>query len=1528
MQAATGLYDPRHEHDACGLGIVANIDGRSEHGIVSDALSLLRNLEHRGAVGGDSKTGDGAGLLCRIPDAFFRAEFGGVLEGIGPLEAAEDPGPDEDKVDSLGGLPYGLGMFFLPREAASLKVALSLVEYVAGREGFEVLGWREVPVRPEVLGQVAATSMPVIRQAAFLRRAGVEALVQGEELERDLYILRRCIEREARNAGFGLDALSIPSLSSRTLVYKGMFVASQFQAFYPDLDQDAFSSPFAVVHQRYSTNTFPSWPLAQPFRMISHNGEINTLRKNMHTMRARETTLQSHLFGAGIAKLFPIIEEAGSDSAMFDNVYELLVRAGRSPEEAFMMMVPEPFGPDYHISADKRAFYEYHSAIMESWDGPAAMTFTDGIRVGAALDRNGLRPFRYAVTRGGRFVGASETGALELPEAEVLERGKLEPGKMILLDLGARRLIKDNELKSRVSRGRPYRRWLEKNQIELRGLFSPGEKGRGSDPGPSLLAFFGFGAEGLSVLKPMVLDGKEAMASMGSRRPLAILSRSREPLYSYFRQLFAQVTNPPIDPYRESLVMTLVSYIGRERNLLEEGPEHARQLKLSHPILTNTDLRRLREAELADFRICTVSTVFSVAAEPGDGVPAPGSRLKAALERLRTAAELKVDEGYSLIILSDRGVDSGHVSIPALLALSAVNRRLVEAKKRHMVGLVVETGGARDVHQIATLIGYGASAVNPWLVFEALPSVLPGLRGPRSLGIEEAEDNYLEAIERGLLKIMSKMGISTIASWRGAGLFEALGLSRAFVDEYFPGTASPLGGLGIGELESTVLERHAAAFGLFAADEKAGEPDPMSPAAGSAQAPWPRGAAALLRKAVTEGDESAYRAYSGAMREMDRPRYAIRDLFSLAPQAGLALEEVEAPQAIVARLSVAAMSCGALGPEAHEALAEGANSVGAWSCSGEGGEDEARQARDGGRSSSASRQIASGRFGVDLAYLCGAQELQIKVAQGAKPGEGGQLPGSKVDAYIARLRKSSPGVSLVSPPPHHDIYSIEDLSELIHDLRSVNPRARIAVKLAAQAGIGAVAAGVAKAGADCVVISSGDGGTGAAALSSIDHVGGPWELALPEVRQVLGMNGLKDRVVVQVDGRLRHGEDVVVAAILGAEEFAFGTAALLALGCVACGQCDKDLCPAGIATQKPELRARFAGEARHLGAFLGFVAEEVREILARLGLHSLEEAFGRLDLLDLKGRSRGGDEGLLDFARVKEALALARGARKDGAKALKPGLASFRRGLSPTAMPVLDARLVDLISGKDRPGEAFRIRNCDRSTGAALSGYIQGLSLAGEGQSLGGLPDGRGGILINFEGAAGQSFGAFLAPGISFMLRGEANDYLGKGLSGGRLILRPREASRYSPEWNVIAGNVGLFGATAGEAFICGRVGERFAVRNAGVRAVVEGAGDHACEYMTGGRVVVLGSTGVNFGAGMTGGVAYVLDEDQLFDTRCSAEGLCLDSLAAEEDRAELRALLEDHLHWTGSPRASLVLGAWEEYAPLFVRVSATGRSA
>lgn len=1545
---SSGLYSPSDEHDACGLGILAELTQNASHQLILDALTMLKNLEHRGATGGDGKSGDGAGILCQIPDAFFRREMGldAYVDATQREISAEAPSIQTPSSQPLHELPYGIGMFFLPPQPIRYIEAKRMIEKIAGERKFQIIAWRDVPVRPQVLGERAQRSMPRICQAALIPAANQSAATASNQManmEFDLFLLRKHIEAAAKECGYSIEDFYIPSLSCRTIVYKGMFVASQFANFYPDLDDPAFASRFAIVHQRYSTNTFPSWPLAQPFRMIAHNGEINTLKKNMNSMRARQATMASEKLGSDFFQKFPAFEEKGSDSSIFDNIFELLALSGREPEQVFMMMVQEPISEAYHHSIDKKAFYEYFAALLETWDGPAAMSFTEGIRIGAASDRNGLRPFRYTLFDDGFFLGSSETGVLQgkgtLNDRRAVSKGILKPGEMLVADLAEGRLISDSELKLKFARKASYRRWLSENQLELRGLFTAPEIRTTTINLARNARYFGFNRGCISALKPMILQKQEAVSAMGTKKPPAILSHRIEPLSSYFKQRFAQVTNPPIDPLRETLVMSLENYIGTQHNLLEEGPQHCHQLRLQRPILSNDDMEKLKHAAIPDFKVSFVSILVpcqqEVHAASENGAPEPPAlgALEHEVRRICKEAEQRIDEGANLIILSDRGVDETHASVPALLALSAVHTSLVQARKRHRAGLILETGDARSVHDIALFLAFGASGVNPWIVFELLFDLKKMWNTELDTG--SMADNFIEAADKGILKIMSKSGISTISSYRGSRLVEAVGLSDSLVETWFKGVESKLGGIGIKELEEDMRIRHKQFLELptaIAINE-------VLNIAEAEQQPWPPQAAASLFEAVKTGNQQAWRRYVDLMENPDSQVFAFRDTFSFRIGRPIPLELVQPASEIVQRFSIAAMSLGAISPEAHEALTAGANSIGAWSNSGEGGEDFSRaRYRDRGMDSrTASRQIASARFGVTAHYAATAAELQIKIAQGAKPGEGGQLPGTKVNSYIAALRHAKPGQTLISPPPHHDIYSIEDLSQLIHDLRCVNPFARIAVKLAAQSGTGTVAAGVAKAGADCIIVSSGDGGTGAAPLSSLDHAGNYWETSLPEIRQVLAMNGFDISVVVQVDGRLRTARDIIIAAILGAREFAFGTAAMITMGCIACGQCNLGSCPVGIATQDESRRAHFKGEPEYLARFFRFLAEDVRELLARLEVRTLDELGGRHDLLVFPDQMSQKEKciklgsntkaALVDFSKIREALEIARrypmmdSLDSDSAEAPalplpEAGLRNFKpekRGGS--AIPEIEAALLpDIISAITRHtsfSATIHLSNADRSIGAGLSGELarRGLQLSADS------------VQLTCRGVAGQSFGAFLVHGITLRMEGEVNDYVGKSLSGGRIIVKPAPEAEFEPENNVIAGNVCLYGATEGEAFFNGRAGERFCVRNSGALAVVEGVGNHACEYMTDGTVVILGPTGVNFGAGMTGGTAFVLDEDRLFDTRCNLADIDVKPVTKNEDSARLRQILTTHVEYTGSPKAQRILEGWDQFVHMFVKV-------
>jgi glutamate synthase (NADPH/NADH) large chain len=1477
-----GLYDPANEHDSCGVGFVARLDAEPHHHVVEDAVKILVNIEHRGAVGGDKATGDGAGLLLQVPDAFFRKTI---------LSVNGTPLPEAGA--------YAVGMIFLPADATLAAHCVAAVEAAAREEGAEVLFWRDVPTSGAHLGELARSTQPAVRQI-FLGRSGVAA----DAFERKLYVIRRRIEKDVASwADADVSPFYISSLSSRTIVYKGMLRGTQLLAFYPDLGDAAFASAFAVVHQRYSTNTFPTWNLAQPMRMLGHNGEINTLRGNVTHMRAREADLESDALGADLPKILPVVVEGGSDSAVFDNVLELLVMAGRSLPHAAMMMVPEAWGPKFHMSDDKRAFYEYHAAIMEPWDGPAALVFTDGRYIGATLDRNGLRPCRYTVTRDGYVVLASETGVLEFAPERILRRGRLQPGKMLLVDLAQNRIVPDNEIKAKISRQKPYRRWVKDNRIELRGLFTPAEI-TAEDP-QVLLArqqAFGYSEEELKmVVGPMASRGQEAVGSMGNDAALAILSDRPQLLPAYFKQLFAQVTNPPIDPLREELVMSLMNFVGLERNLLAETPEHVRRLKLPHPILAPEDMMRLRKGRKPDIVARDIDILMPPCAD--------GPALEQALVAVFAKAERAIAEGATLLVLTDTRMDKNQAAIPVLLASAGLHHYLIQRGLRTRVGLVVESGEVREVMHFALLVGYGANAICPHVALATVRSLAEERLLEQPLSAEDATDNYITAVKKGLLKTFSRMGISTIRSYFGAQIFEAVGLANDVVDQYFCGTASRVSGIGLSEIAAEACALHRRGF------PPEGAPAPLLDVggqyhvrAGGENHLWSPEAIYTLQHAVRTDDYKAFKRYAAIINDRSRSRVTLRSLLNFKAGAPVPREEVEPVEAIVRRFVSSAMSFGSLSKKAHEAIAIAANRLGAKSNCGEGGEDPARYLPlpSGDSMRSAVKQIASGRFGVTTEYCINCDELQIKMAQGAKPGEGGQLPGHKVSAEIAYVRHTTPGVTLISPPPHHDIYSIEDLAQLIYDLKSVNPRARVSVKLVSEIGVGTIAAGVAKGKADMVLIAGHDGGTGASPLTSIKHAGLPWELGLAETQQTLVANRLRDRIRVQTDGQLKTARDVAIAALLGAEEFGFGTTVLVTLGCIMMRKCHLNTCPVGVATQDPELRNHFTGKPEHVERFFRFIAEELREIMAELGFRTIDEMIGRVDMLDVAPAIDHWKAKGLDFS------ALLAPAPTDGKSALR-----CTRGQDHELEARLDWELMKRVGPALERGEPvlveMPIRNIHRAVAATVSGEI----VRRYGPK--GLPDGT--IQLSFKGSAGQSLGAFLAPGVAIRVEGDANDYVGKSMSGGRIIVVPPAQAHFQPHENVIVGNTVLYGATAGEVFISGIAGERFAVRNSGATAVVEGVGDHGCEYMTGGIVVVLGATGYNFAAGMSGGVAYVYDENELFGTRCNFDMVDLETVWTKEDLATLRGLIERHHQYTDSPRAAMLLADWEAHRPLFVKV-------
>jgi len=1478
-----GLYESRREHDGCGIGAVVNISGRREHSIIGYGKQILINLHHRGATGADETTGDGAGILFQIPHEFFFAEAQKLGFSL--------PAPCQ----------YGAGMVFGPKNEKLRTECDKVLEDSIRHYSMKILGWRDVPFANNCLGDIALTAEPSIRQIFV---DGGE--LKNEALERRLYLARRRAERLVREK-FGDKGADfyITSLSCRTICYKGMFMAWQLFAYYLDLADERVNSAFAIVHQRYSTNTFPNWRLAQPFRCIAHNGEINTLSGNRNWMRARQTNMTSELFSENISDLFPVLTPEMSDSACFDSTLELLVRAGRSMPHAMMMMIPEAFGPKYHISTDKRAFYEYHSSIMEPWDGPAAMVFTDGRLIGGTLDRNGLRPCRYIVTTDGLAILASEAGVVELPPEKIRRKGRLRPGRMFLVDIVEGRIITDNEVKSRVARQKTYRRWLEENRIELRGLFdAPKLVKSNTETIAQRMRVFGYTREELKmILTPMAVNGQEPIGSMGNDTPLAVLSDKPKLLFNYFKQLFAQVTNPAIDPLREGLVMSLMTFTGRKRNILEETPQHCRQLKLPHPILTNEDIERLRSVNRDDFKVAAVSAVFN--ADSSD----PAESLQCSLHSLVDDAENAVKDGASLVIISDRNISQTMAPIPSLLATAAVHHGLLNRGLRGQAGLIVESGEPREVMHFCLLCGYGANAVNPYLAFEALDLLQQQGDLPEKMEPVQIADNYIAAIKKGILKTISKMGISTLRSYTAAQLFEAIGLNRPVIDEYFTGTSSRIGGIGLKKIALEAIARYKSAFeqrpaGALELDfggeyhfRHEGERHLWNPTTVS-----------KLQHAVMYDDADAYADYAAAVNEQSQNLCTLRGLFEFTEGRAVPIEEVEPAGEIVKRFCTGAMSHGSISKEAHECLAIAMNRIGAMSNTGEGGEDPSRYTPEdnGDNKNCAIKQIASGRFGVTINYLAHAKELQIKIAQGAKPGEGGQLPGHKVTDEIAKLRYSTPGVTLISPPPHHDIYSIEDLAQLIYDLKCSNPEAKVSVKLVAEVGVGTIAAGVAKGNADEVLISGHDGGTGASPLSSIKHTGCPWELGLAETQQVLVMNRLRSRIRIQVDGQIKTGRDVVVAGLLGAEQFGFGTAALVAIGCTLLRKCHEGTCAFGIATQDPELRKRFKGKPEYVRRFMFFVAEEVRRIMAQLGIRAFEDLIGRVERLQTTKAIDHYKAKGLDFSTIFHQP------RTDDKSKLRLSQAQPNKLEDHLDWQILK-KAEAAIEKKKKTKIEMPIRNINRTVGAILSNRI----ILKHGPK--GLPDGT--LEIVLCGSAGQSFGAFLAPGITLRLNGESNDYLGKGLSGGRIIVQTPAQSPFMAHENIIAGNTLLYGATSGEVFINGVAGERFAVRNSGATAVVEGLGDHGCEYMTGGLVVVLGQTGYNFAAGMSGGIAYVFDEAQLFDTLCNLDMVELQNVWRQKDKDLLYNLIQRHLKWTNSARARQILDAYADMVGKFVKV-------
>ncbi len=1486
--ARQGLYDPWYEHDSCGVGFVVDLKNRKSHDIVEKGIEVLLNLEHRGAVGSDENTGDGAGILMQVPHKFLEQEC------------------DKAKIKLPRFGEYGLGMVFLPANAMSRLQCEELFERVVREEGQQLLGWRDVPTDDSSIGPTAKACEPFIRQI-FIGRA---AELQDEmAFERKLYVIGKRVERAVKRSSIAeRDTFYIASLSYKTVVYKGMLMSGQVTTFYPDIVDPAVESALAMVHSRFSTNTFPNWARSHPYRYLSHNGEINTLRGNINWMHARESLFESELFGDDIKKVLPVIDDEGSDSAMFDNALELLTLAGRSLPHAMMMMIPEPWTGHETMSEEKRAFYEYHACLMEPWDGPASIAFTDGLRIGAVLDRNGLRPSRYYVTKDDLVVMASEVGVLDIPPERVLLKGRLQPGRMFLVDLEEGRIIADDELKHAIASEHDYPAWLEDNLVTLDRL---PEAPLQTEPDHSTVRLrqqaFGYTNEDLKILiAPMARDANEPVGSMGADTPLAALSQRPQPLYNYFHQLFAQVTNPAVDPIREELIMSADTTIGPEQNLLGPTPRSARQIHQKVPILENEELAKFQQLDGGPrsfgFKSITLPTTYDV--EEG------GSGLKRAMDELRRAASAAVAGGNDVIILSDRGIDHDHAAIPALLAVAGVHHHLIREGTRTQVGLLIETGEPREVHHYALLLGYGVAAINPYLAFETLGDMIREGLLP-DMEHEEAIKNYVKAVVKGVIKVISKMGISTIQSYRGAQIFEAIGLGEHFIDEFFTWTRSRVGGVGIDVIAEESRLRHRAAFPERSVNGRQlpsggqyqwradGEPHLFNPQT-----------VHKLQHACRTNDYDVFKEYSELVNDHSKQLCTLRGLMEL--KVGIEpvpIDEVEPVEEILKRFKTGAMSYGSISKEAHESLAIAMNRISGKSNTGEGGEDAARYVPDanGDSRNSAIKQVASGRFGVTSQYLVNAKELQIKIAQGAKPGEGGQLPGQKVYPWVAKVRFSTPGVGLISPPPHHDIYSIEDLAELIHDLKNANHHARISVKLVAEVGVGTIAAGVAKARADVVLISGFDGGTGASALTSIKHAGAPWELGLAETHQVLVLNDLRSRIAVETDGQLKTGRDVAVAALLGAEEFGFATAPLVALGCIMMRACHLDTCPVGIATQNPELRAKFTGDPAHTVSFMRFIAQEVREIMAQLGFRKLTEMVGRTDKIEMRKAADHWKARGIDLSQILYRPEVPEEIGRYCQIAQDHGLdkALDNTTLLELCKPALEKR--------ERVEATLPIRNVNRVVGTILGSEVT------RRHGANGLPEDT--IKLHFQGSAGQSFGAFIPQGMTFTLEGDSNDYIGKGLSGGKIIVYAPRASTFVPRENIVIGNVAFYGATSGEAYIRGMAGERFCVRNSGVHAVVEAVGDHGCEYMTGGRVVILGPTGRNFAAGMSGGIAYVLDDSGEFPRNCNQEMVRLCHLDDNDEIGLVHAMVRRHIEYTDSDLAKEVLARWDELVPKFVKV-------
>ena len=1480
-----GLYDPQFEHESCGVGFVANMKGVKSHEIVEQGLQILVNLEHRGACGFEENTGDGAGILIQMPDKFLRAVT------------------KEEHIELPPAGHYGVAMVFLPPDKQVRQKIEERFEQVVRAEGQKFLGWRTVPTDNSTLGETAKSEEPFVRMAFVGRNPAIK---DDLAFERKLYVIRHRLFNEVRYAGApGGSFFYIPSFSSRTIVFKGMLTTAQVAEFYPDLSDPRMESALALVHSRFSTNTFPSWDRAHPYRYVAHNGEINTLRGNVNWMHARESQFASPLFGEDMEQLKPIVHQDGSDSAMFDNCFEFLVLSGRPLAHAAVMMIPEPWANHTSMPKDLRDFYEYHASLMEPWDGPAAVAFTDGTQIGAVLDRNGLRPCRYYVTKDDLVVMASEVGVLDIEPERVAQKGRLQPGRIFLVDTKEGRIIADEEIKASLAKEHPYGEWLKDNLVKLEDLPAGKEPAHPDHDTVTTRQFaFGYTQEDLNlIIAPMAKTAVEPIGSMGNDAPLAALSDKPKLLYNYFKQLFAQVTNPPIDSIREEIVTSTITTLGSEGNLLEPTPQSCRQIQLTSPVITNEELEKLRALDRAGFKSITLPILYDVAG----GGPA----LEKALNELFKAADKAIADGVNILIISDRGISEDKAAIPALLAMSGLHHHLVANGKRTQVGLVLESGEPREVHHFALLTGYGAGAVNPYLVFESIEDIIrrQNLTG---IDVSKAIKHYVKAAVKGIVKTMSKMGISTIQSYRGAQIFEAVGLNSEVVDTYFKWTASRIEGIDLGGIAREVEERHRRAYpGRDYRDEVLdpggvykwrhdGEHHAFNPTT-----------IHLLQHACRTGNMDVFRKYSDSVNDQSKKLATLRGLldFEFPASGGIPIEEVESVESIMKRFKTGAMSYGSISSEAHETLAIAMNRIGGKSNTGEGGEDPERYKvlPNGDSKNSAIKQVASGRFGVTSYYLSQAKELQIKIVQGAKPGEGGQLPGTKVYPWIAKVRHSTPGVGLISPPPHHDIYSIEDLAELIHDLKNANRHARVSVKLVSEVGVGTVAAGVAKAHADVVLISGYDGGTGASPLSSVQHAGMPWELGLAETHQTLLLNNLRSRIVVEVDGQLKTGRDVVIGALLGAEEFGFATAPLVVMGCIMMRACHLNTCPVGVATQDPELRKKFTGDADHVVNFMRFIATEVRELMAKLGFRTLDEMVGRVDKLVMRKAVDHWKAQGLDYSRILYSPEVGEEVGRYCTMKQDHGI---EKSLDMTTLLKICEPAIK--KGK-KVHSSIPIKNINRVVGTIVGYEISKV------HGLEGLPEDT--ITLDFIGSAGQSFGAFAPRGLTLRLEGDANDYVGKGLSGGKIIIQPPSESGFKAEENIIIGNVAFYGATGGEAYIRGMAGERFCVRNSGVQAVVEAVGDHGCEYMTGGRVVVLGPTGRNFAAGMSGGIAYISDNDGTFHTNCNMDMVDLERLSDANEIAEVKAMIERHVQATGSTRAREVLAAWDETVPKFVKV-------